>query len=340
MQVGPLKGEDMCQAVAQCRICGANGPHRVFSVREMYYGTREEFEYFLCADCDSLQIRNALDDAELARHYPQSYYSYTVSAPPRLFQWLTAQQDRFALGSGGRPVGPVVAALPPGLRSLLGTRDASGDVVRMLGRIGVGRDARILDVGCGAGGLLDRLAGLGFSHVSGADPLIAADTVTPRGVSIVKRHIDDVAGQFDLIMFNHSLEHVADPVVTLQAAAERLAPGGVCLVRLPTTSSEAWATYGPHWCLIDAPRHIVIPSRHAMALAAARVGLRVAETWDDSNSTQFIGSEAYRRDIALPEIENFIRFFGLKRIWGWERRSRRLNQTHRGDQAGFVLRAA
>ncbi|MGV0838516.1 class I SAM-dependent methyltransferase [Mycolicibacterium thermoresistibile] len=306
----------------------------------MYYGTRDEFAYFLCVECDSLQIVEALDDEQLARHYPKTYYSYTVTPPPALFQWLTTQQDQYALRTGGRPVGPVVAALPPGLRSLLGTRDASGDVVQMLGRIGIARDAAILDVGCGAGGLLDRLAGLGFSNVSGADPFLAADTVTPRGVPIAKRYLSEVPDRFDLIMFNHSLEHVADPVGTLRAAADRLAPGGVCLVRLPTTSSEAWATYGPHWCLIDAPRHIVVPSRRAMAVAAARVGLRLDQTWDDSNSSQFIGSEAYRQDIAVPEIGNFIRHFGLRRIWGWERRSRRLNRTHRGDQAGFALRAA
>ncbi|MGH3643100.1 MAG: class I SAM-dependent methyltransferase [Mycobacterium sp.] len=307
----------------------------------MYFGTREMFEYFVCDACETLQIRNALEGEELARHYPRKYYAYTIPPQPRIFEWLTKQRDRFDLHTGGKPVGTVVAALPPGIRSLIGSRDSSGDVVQMLGRLAIGRDARILDVGCGGGALLDRLARAGFTNLSGADPFNEADGETPLGLPIVKRYVHEVDGEFDLILFNHSLEHVPDPVATLKAVYEKLAPGGICLVRLPTTSSEAWDVYDKHWCLIDAPRHIVIPSRRGMELAANAVGLQLEEVWDDSNSSQFFGSEAYQRNIALPEIKSFVEFirlFGLKQILGWERRSKQLNRQGRGDQAGFVLR--
>ncbi|CAJ1510888.1 class I SAM-dependent methyltransferase [[Mycobacterium] burgundiense] len=309
----------------------------------MYYGTRELFEYYVCVGCDTLQILTVLEGEELARHYPRKYYSYNAPVEAGVFPWLTMQQDRFSLGTGGKFIGRIIAALPPGIRSLVGTRDASGDVVRMLGLLNVGRQARVLDVGCGGGGLLERLARVGFTDLAGADPFIEADTRTPSGVPITKRFMGEVEGEFDLIMFNHSLEHVPDPVATLQAARERLAPDGICLVRLPTTSSEAWSVYGAHWCLIDAPRHTLVPSRRGMALAAEAVGLQVVDTWDDSNSSQFFGSEAYRRDIALPEIKSFVellRIFGPKQMWRWERRSERLNREGRGDQTAFVLRAA
>lgn len=332
----------MSEVTKECRICGSAGPHRTITVREMYYGTRELFEYYVCAACETLQLVNLLDDEELARHYPRKYYSYTVPDQPAVFKWLTQQRDRYELRTGGRLVGALVAALPPGVRSLIGTADASGDVVKMLGQAGVARDARILDVGCGGGTLLDRLARAGFTKLSGADPFIEADTETPMGIPVVKRYMNEVTGEFDVIMFNHSLEHVPDPVETLKAAHERLAPGGVCLVRVPTTSSEAWTIYEKHWCLIDAPRHTVVPSRQGMALAADTVGLRLEKTFDDSNSSQFFGSEAYRRNIALPELKglgDIFRNFGLRQMWSWERRAVALNQQGRGDQAGFVLRA-
>ena len=311
------------------------------AVREMYFGIRELFEYFSCAACETLQIVNVLEGEELMRFYPADYYSYNVSAQPTVLRWLTTQQDRFDLHTGGRLVGALIAALPPGVRSLIGTHDASGDVVRMLGQLAVGRDARILDVGCGGGALLDRLARVDFNNLFGADPFIAADGETPLGVPLMKRDLSEVTGEFDLIMFNHSLEHVPDLVATLKAASERLAAGGICLVRLPTTSSEAWSIYGADWVNIDAPKHIVIPSRQGMAQAADTVGLRMEKTFDDSNSSQFIGSEAYRRDIALTELKslpNIVRIFGLKTIWGWENRAKRLNRQGRGDWAGFVLR--
>ena len=154
----------------------------------------------------------------------------------------------------------------------------------------------------------------------------------------MKRYLSEVTGKFDLIMFNHSLQHVPDPVATLEAAYEKLAAGGICLVRLPTTSSEAWTIYGADWVQIDAPRHIVIPSRQGMALAADTVGLRVEKTFDDSTLGQFLGSEAYRRDVALSDPK-FLRTFGPRRIWEWAKRAERLNRQGRGDQTGFVLRA-
>ncbi|MCV7398945.1 class I SAM-dependent methyltransferase [Mycobacterium fragae] len=301
----------------------------------MQFGTREPFEYFSCAACETLQIVNPLEGDELMRHYPPNYHAYNVSAQPRALRWLIAQHDRFKLHTGGGLVGALIAKpLPEGIVHAV----AGGDAVRMLGQLALERDARILDVGCGGGALLDRLASVGFNNLSGADPFIAADGETPLGVPLMKRYLREVTGEFELIMFNHSLEHIPDPVATLKVAYEKLAAGAICLVRLPTTSSEAWTTYGTHWVQIDAPRHVVIPSRRGMAIAADRAGLRVEMTFDDSTLGQFIGSEAYRRDVALTEPK-ILRMFGPKRIWDWEKHAERLNRQGRGDQTGFVLRA-
>lgn len=325
----------MNEVIEECRLCQSTGPHRTVAVREMMFGSQETFEYYNCAACDTLQIVNELEGEELMRHYPANYYSYNGSGQPRAFQWLVTQQDRFKSRMGGWPVGALLTtSLPDGiLRALTG-----GDVFGMLNQLAVQHDARIVDVGCGDGALLDRLARVGFKSLSGADPFIAVDSETPRGVPIMKRYLSEVGGEFDLIMFNHSFEHMPDPVATLKVAYEKLAAGGICLVRVPTTSSEAWTVYGADWVQIDAPRHIVIPSRQGMAQAADRAGLRVENTIDDSNLGQFMGSEAYRRDIAVTDPK-IIRSFGPKQIWDWVKRAEKLNWRGRGDQTGFVLRA-
>lgn len=328
-------GNRVIEITKECRLCGSIGPHQTFVVREMMFGTREQFEYYICAACETLQIVDALGGEELMRHYPPRYYEYNSATQPGILRWLTTQIDRYKLHTGGRLVGGLLTRrLPDGiLRVLFG-----GDVVGMLAQLSLERDARILDVGCGGGALLDRLAGVGFTDLTGVDPFIAADGETPRGVPLMKRDLCEVTGEFDLIMFNHSLEHVPDPVATLKLATEKLAAGGICLARVPTTSSEAWTTYAADWVQIDAPRHFVIPSRRAMALAADRVGLRVEQTFDDSNLGQFMGSEAYRRDVAVTDPK-ILRMFGLKQIWEWEKRADELNRQGRGDQMGVVLRA-
>lgn len=301
----------------------------------MMFGTRESFEYFCCDECETLQIHKALEGEELLRHYPPNYYSHSASAEPGVFRWLVTHHDEFKLRGGGRVLGAIIRArVSEGIfRVLLG-----GDVIRMLAELNIEHDARILDVGCGTGGLLDRLTRIGFNNLRGADPFIDADGESAEGVPLMKRDLSGVPGKFDLIMFNHSLEHVPDPVSTLKAAYEKLAEGGMCLARVPTTSSEAWATYEADWVQADAPRHMVIPSRQGMAAAAAKAGLRVERTFDDSNLGQFLGSEAYRRDVPVTDPK-ILRLFGPKQLWEWEKRAVRLNRLGRGDQTGFVLRA-
>lgn len=331
----------MNEIARKCRLCGSIGPHKVIAVREMQFGTQEIFQYYECAVCDTLQIVDLLDDEELKRHYPTDYYSYNVRPQPRIRKWLARQQDLYELHTGGWPVGAAITAVPHSIRTIVGTHDASGDVVAMLGRLGLGCEARILDVGCGRGALLDRLAQAGFSNLVGADPLLDADGETTQGVRLVKQYLSEVVGEFDLIMFNHSLEHVPDLIATLKEAHEKLAAEGSCLVRLPTTSSEAFEIYGPDWMNLDAPRHTVIPSRQGFALAAGVAGLRVDRTFDDSSFIQFVGSEAYRNDIALTDpkfLSKVLRKFGWKKIWDWQRRAERLNRQRRGDCTGFVLR--
>ncbi|MUL84659.1 MULTISPECIES: class I SAM-dependent methyltransferase [unclassified Mycolicibacterium] len=301
----------------------------------MMFGTRELFEYFCCAACDTLQIHSALDGEELMRHYPSNYYSHNASAQPGAFRWLVTQHDAYKLRGGNRMLGAFMRArVSEGIfRVLLG-----GDVVRMLAQLAVDRDARILDVGCGTGGLVDRLTRIGFNNLCGADPFIEADGESSEGVPLMKTDLSAVAGKYDLIMFNHSLEHVPDPVATLKVAYEKLAVGGMCLARVPTTSSEAWTTYRADWVQADAPRHMVIPSRQGMAMAAERAGMRVVRTFDDSNLGQFLGSEAYRRDVSVTDPK-ILRMFGPKRLWEWEKRALLLNRQGLGDQTGFVLRA-
>ena len=102
-----------------------------------------------------------------------------------------------------------------------------------------------LDVGCGSGVFLDYLATLRFENLCGVDPFIYNDLLTAQRSPIYKLRLKDVAKEFDVIMFNHSLEHVASPRAELQAAFDKLGPQGKCIVRIPTPSSEAGNDTGP-----------------------------------------------------------------------------------------------
>ncbi len=59
---------------SECRICGRRNRNRTYTVKEMMYGTREEFEYFVCDRCKCMQIANV--PGNLGDYYRDDYYSF------------------------------------------------------------------------------------------------------------------------------------------------------------------------------------------------------------------------------------------------------------------------
>jgi SAM-dependent methyltransferase len=92
--------------------------------------------------------------------------------------------------------------------------------------------SRILDIGCGDGGLVDRLTELGFDTI-GVDPRAPAH---PR---LIRARVEDATGlgKFDAITSSMALHHTDLPGV-LQAITGRLRPEGRLFV-----SEFAWDSY-------------------------------------------------------------------------------------------------
>lgn len=63
----------------KCRICGSESIADQISVREMMIPTRERFDYFECAQCHCLQIKEIPDN--LGDYYGANYYSFQ---PPEM----------------------------------------------------------------------------------------------------------------------------------------------------------------------------------------------------------------------------------------------------------------
>lgn len=306
-----------------CVFCGGAEPARRFTSREMLYGTRAEFDYFECAGCESLQIAAIPDD--LAAHYPGNYYSYDRKRTPFLKRARQAVRNWLMLFAPA-PVNEWVTG-------------SKGDrVLLFLSYAGVSPSSRILDVGCGGGSLLNGLARAGMRRLAGVDPFITEDFVTAEGVPVSKRSIREADGEHDIIMFNHSLEHVPDLRGDLAAARAKLSDDGCCMVRIPVAGTHTAKTFGADWYGLDPPRHLALPTIEGMKALAGRAGFKVERIEFDSNATQFIGSELYRRGVALNERTP--EHFTLEQIAGFKATAAALNKAGDGDQAAFFLRPA
>lgn len=315
-----------------CRICGNAEGNQSFFPKEMMFGWREEFEYTECGRCGCLQI--AQIPADLARYYPgDAYYSYKTPKQKHNPQWvlkLRHRRTRWFLGEFSL----VGAAL-----GLLSKRPEHFDWLRRRATL----DSRIVDIGCGAGGLLLRLQREGFRSLLGADPFIEADIDYGNGVRILKRGIDALEGQFDFIMLHHSFEHLPDSAAALRALAARVAPGGTLLLRIPVADCWARRHYGLNWMAWDAPRHLYLHTVKSMRLLAAGAGMEISDVVHDSSGQQISSSELYIRGV--PYVEhgkyrpgNSPDAFSQSEWEGFQRQAADLNRKGGGDTACFYLR--
>jgi SAM-dependent methyltransferase len=298
-----------------CRICGSTDLAEPIRLRESMFGTGETFPYHQCNDCKCLQIVDRPGSME--QYYPSTYYSYSIAEPGlrhriRSFlayygpAWLFAGRDWWE---------------NPDRKSL---RDAH-----------ITRSSRILDLGCGSGNFTASLKDIGFRNVIGADPFIPGDTVHPNGVRILRKEASEIDGEFDLVMMQASLEHVWDQHGITQEVARLLAPGGQCMVNIPTLDSWGWESYGEDWVHLDPPRHFYIYSRAGITRLLASAGLEVTSIVDCASAFGILASEKIRR--GLPQVDpatgqhDYERVLPADVIASASARALQVNREKRGD---------
>jgi SAM-dependent methyltransferase len=308
-----------------CRICGA-AAGTTHHAHEMMFGTRDPFDYFECAECGCVQLMNP--PADFAPYYPRDYYSFASAAAPTSWkQRIRALRNRGTFAPRGLIDRALALAMP----------GPNPHARQWVSRTGATPNSRILDVGCGSGVLLRELAAAGFHRLLGVDPFIDGDLSYPDGVRVQRGTIDDVPGEFDLIMMHHSFEHMSEPAIVLAAVAKRLVRGGWALIRIPTASSWAWEHYREHWAQLDPPRHVFVHTVDSMTHLAKGAGLQLDAVVDDSTEFQFTASELNRRGQPLSTLSSA---FASSEMREFRRRARELNAQRRGDQAAFYLRKA
>jgi len=290
-----------------CKICGNSKNNKLFVLREMMFGLKEEFNYFECSNCGCLQIEEV--PSNLAKYYTEEYYIGTEKLPQ----------------------------LPPPIK--LGE-----PVQHWLELAGINFDSKILDVGSGRGHMLLELNKVGYSNLTGVDPFIDEDLFPKPEIKILNRDLEQVEGAYDFIMMHHSFEHMSDPIAILKEAYRLLKPNQLLLIRIPVAQSYAWKKYGVDWVQLDPPRHLFLFTEKSMKLLAEKVGFSIENIIYDSIGFQFYGSELFKRDMNLVGacqtlFENPADFvFSQQELQQFEDDAVTLNQKGEGDMACFFLR--
>jgi SAM-dependent methyltransferase len=192
-------------------------------------------------------------------------------------------------------------------------RDKVAAVVGALVRERCDQTIRLVDIGCAAGDLLERLvARVPASTARRIEPIgieistqlaARADAALRRrgGRCIHATGADGLAqlpaDSVDIVVLSCILEHEIAPLPLLRACRERLARDGRIVVKVPNYDCVSRWLRGSRWCGYRWPDHVNYFTPRTLAAMAERAGLRVvrmnvADRWPLSDSLYAIFGRA------------------------------------------------
>lgn len=229
-----------CTGTFRCLLCGGDAG-RVFlsNVPDCYLGLGVLSEYWRCSECHLVQQH------PLPTHTDQFYEDYPVHHSKSA--WYETVRKLLL-----KPVYFPLARVTP--------------------------ESRVLDYGCGGGSYLGWLQGR-TAQLAGfeIDPAQARRVSARLDVGVLSdfatlksAHPDG----FDIITMHFVLEHLSDPLGTLDFLTTLLQPGGTIFATVPHLDCWEYRLFKHRWHGLDAPRHLFFPEQQHIERMGARFGLR------------------------------------------------------------------
>jgi SAM-dependent methyltransferase len=203
------------------------------------WGTDSDFHVYWCGDCDAGFLLPRPSRELLESLYSSQYFSDYGKA-------IDIEQsvlDRVRVNLAWR-FDRSVAASP-----------------RFFEAIANSRSAKICDVGCGNGTLLEELRNHGFGVVGIEPSPFARREVESKGIRVYEGTAESLPtsipeSPFDLVVMTHVLEHCLDPKLAIRNVLELVRTGGHLVIEVPNCGSFQFGNRGPAWFHFDVGRHV------------------------------------------------------------------------------------
>lgn len=304
----PETGKEIrSRACPICYLCGTSGERLYQGLTDRLFNASGIWNLKRCpnAECGLIWLDPMPLEADIGKAYA-TYFTHEAlkSAPkPRpnclrrtlMFFHSAYLAHRFNCGDHVGQRFQWLLALP-----ILLSRIECDDLDIPLSYLSASRKGRMLDVGCGDGRIVGLAQELGWK-AEGVD-------FDPAAIATaVRRNLDAHCGRledshypdnsFDLILMNHVIEHLHDPLRSLSEICRILRVDGTLVVTTPNASGAGRRHFGSSWVHLDPPRHLRLFSDNNLTTLVKRAGLHPMKIRSSLRMTPhtFVASRSIRR---------------------------------------------
>lgn len=277
-----------------CNICEKDNTDPLFKVKDMRFEFPGEFNLVMCRDCGLVYLNPRPTKREINDYYPNEYEQHKA--------WNNTNTIKRIFGHSY-------------VRLLL-----FGGDLRSLKSFTKGR---ILDVGCGGGKYLKILDDSGWDTYGVDVSPIATEHARTLGLNNIFTgelyNANFPNNYFDVIMMQHSLEHMHEPFKCLKESNRILKNNGALIIIVPNIDSLEAELFKENWYQIDAPRHLYFFNERTVKKILEKANFNVtAFTYSTNPFLSFSKSLIYRIDnkIAKKMIDNAI-FHVISCVLSW-----------------------
>lgn len=258
---------DLNMEQIKCNLCGSAFFKPLFNANDLLCGIKGTFTIVKCCNCGLVFINPRPVEASIGVYYPDTYCIYSPLNDTNGKDTLNRKKDRLKSTILFSHYGYTKLIYPHSY-----IKEDYGKFRKSLwwlltfplrnkihGYPNKTYISKVLDVGCGNGSFLDLMKNVGMETygIDISDDMVKQ--ITSRGHHGFRGHIEDAPfpkEYFGFIRFNHVLEHVYDPMLTLKTTYDFLQKDGIISIAVPNVSCLPAFLFKDKWYGLDVPRHL------------------------------------------------------------------------------------
>jgi len=258
----------------KCYLCQSEGDYLYQGLKDRLYKVSGEWNLKKCRniDCGLVWLDPCPTSEEINKLYEKDYYTHGSHQVEEQIKDLKYWSNFNLIKYYNKVYGKILnwgKILPERLEvELMCIKD-----------IPVGK---LLEIGSGDGSRLSKLQALGW-EVQGQEIDVKATKIAQETYqvpvylgSLDSAHFTD--NSFDVIVMNHVIEHVQDPIALVRECNRLLKSGGIFMAITPNVQSHNHQKFGSNWLGLQPPTHLHLFNQKNLNTIATLSGFREIQT--------------------------------------------------------------